>query len=104
MKSPIEESLLYKKVYGALTGGALGDAMGAPIEGGLVNACNPQAAYREATSVAAINTHSYGLEGAAVLAAGIAEAMRPDADRDSVFIAALAVAHGGTKQALTEVV
>ena len=205
LKLPIEESLLCKKVYGALTGGALGDAMGAPIEGwrheviqekygwvsgiitesgwngqftddtylknalcreyiqrkthltaadvvemwagldperlwlpekythlctrytrvdpffagkenmvicggamhiapvGLVNACNPQAAYREATSVAAINTHSYGLEGAAVLAAGIAEAMRPDADRDSVFIAALAVAHGGTKQALTEV-
>jgi ADP-ribosylglycohydrolase len=201
----IEESLLFKKVYGALTGGALGDAMGAPIEGwryetiqekygwvsgiitdsgrngqftddtyvknalcreyiqrkthltaadvvkmwagldpqrlwlpekythlcarytrvdpffagkgnivicggamhiapvGLVNAGNPQAAYREATSVAAINTHSFGLEGAAVLAAGIAEAMRPDADRDSVFLAALDVAHGGTRQALKEV-
>lgn len=79
-----------------------GSAMGiAPV--GLVNACNPTAAYREATSVAAINTHSYGLEGAAVLAAGVAEAMRPDADRDSVFAAAILVAHDGTKKALQQV-
>ena len=79
-----------------------GSAMGiAPV--GLVNACNPAAAYREATSVAAINTHSYGLEGAAVLAAGVAEAMKSDADRDSVFAAAIQVAHDGTRKALLQV-
>lgn len=79
-----------------------GSAMSiAPV--GLINACNPMAAYREATSVAAINTHSYGLEGTAVLAAGIAEAMKPYADRDSVFAAAILAAHDGTKKALQEV-
>ena len=79
-----------------------GSAMAIPPVG-LVNPGNPERAYAEAASVAAINTHSYGLEGAAVLAAGIAEAMSPNATRDSVFQAAIDVAHHGTKKCLMEV-
>lgn len=67
---------------------------------GLVNACNPEAAYREALDIARVNQWSFGLEAAGVLAAGVAAAMIPQATPESVVEIALDLAKGGTKGAL----
>lgn len=54
---------------------------------GLVNACNPEAAARDAYEVGMLYqpTFSTGLPTAAAFVAGLAEACRPDATRDSVY-------------------
>lgn len=70
----------------------------APV--GIVNACDPLAAYREAIEVFSAHQWSYGLEAAAVMAACVAEAFRPEATVASVVETALAVAKEGTKEAI----
>lgn len=73
----------------------------APV--GIVNACDPLAAYREAIEIFSAHQWSYGLEAAGVMAACVAEAFRPEATVDSVVEAALAVAKEGTKEAIAAV-
>jgi ADP-ribosylglycohydrolase len=73
----------------------------APV--GIVNACDPLAAYREAIEVFSAHQWSYGLEAAGVMAACVAEAFRPEASVDSIVEAALAVAKEGTKEAIAAV-
>lgn len=74
----------------------------APV--GIVNACDPAAAYREAIEIFSAHQHSFGLEAAGVMAACVAEAMRPDASVDSIIGAALASAKEGTHAAIAAVV
>lgn len=54
---------------------------------GLVNACNPEAAARDAYEVGMIYqpVHSTGLPTAAAFVAGIAEACKPNATRETVY-------------------
>ncbi|MGI9254257.1 MAG: ADP-ribosylglycohydrolase family protein, partial [Thermomicrobiales bacterium] len=73
----------------------------APV--GIVNAADPWAAYREAIDLYAAHQTSYGLEAAGVMAAAVAEALRPGANPDSVAAVALEVAKEGTKLALEAV-
>jgi ADP-ribosylglycohydrolase len=73
----------------------------APV--GIVNACDPLAAYREAIEIFSAHQWSYGLEAAGVMAACVAEAFRPEATVDSIVEAALAVAKEGTKEAIAAV-
>ena len=47
---------------------------------GIVNACDPVNAYREAIEIFSAHQWSYGLEAAAVMAACVAEAFRPARD------------------------
>jgi ADP-ribosylglycohydrolase len=54
----------------------------APV--GIVNACDPVNAYREAVEIFSAHQWSYGLEAAAVMAACVAEAFKPGATVDSV--------------------
>lgn len=70
----------------------------APV--GIVNACDPLAAYREAVEVFSAHQWSYGLEAAAVMAACVAEALRPGATINSVVDIALALAKEGTREAI----
>ena len=74
----------------------------APV--GIVNACDPVSAYREAIEIFSAHQHSYGLEAAGVLAACVAEAFRPDATADSIIDTALALAKEGTRSAIAAVV
>ena len=67
---------------------------------GVVNACNPKAAYDEAIDFACGQQLSYGLEAAGVLAACVAKAFEPGADEQSIVTAALSVAKDGTKAAI----
>ena len=55
----------------------------APV--GIVNACDPTAAYREAIEIFSAHQTSYGLEAAGVMAACVAEAFRPEASVDSII-------------------
>ena len=73
----------------------------APV--GVVNACDPMAAYREAIEVFAAHQTSYGLEAAGVMAACIAEAFKPDATVESIVATALECANEGTKTAIEAV-
>jgi ADP-ribosylglycohydrolase len=73
----------------------------APV--GIVNACDPLAAYREAIEVFSAHQWSYGLEAAGVMAACVAEAFRPEASVDTIVETALAVAKEGTKEAIAAV-
>jgi ADP-ribosylglycohydrolase len=73
----------------------------APV--GIVNACDPEAAYREAIEIFSAHQWSYGLEAAGVLAACVAEALRPGASVDSIVAVALAVAKEGTREAIAAV-
>lgn len=74
----------------------------APV--GIVNACDPLAAYREAIEIFSAHQQSYGLEAAGVMAACVAEAFRPDASVDSIVDTALALAKEGTRTAIESVV
>jgi ADP-ribosylglycohydrolase len=74
----------------------------APV--GMINAGDPLGAYREAIDIFSAHQHSYGLEAAGVLAACVAEAMRPGADVDSIVGIALSLAKDGTQRALAAVV
>ncbi|MBA8840880.1 ADP-ribosylglycohydrolase family protein [Ochrobactrum sp. RH2CCR150] len=74
----------------------------API--GMVNACDPRAAYDEAIAFASGHQQSYGLEAAGVLAAAIGAAFIPGSTINTVVIAALELAKDGTKRAITDIV
>ena len=74
----------------------------APV--GIVNACDPQAAYREAIEIFSAHQQSYGLEAAGVMAACVAEAFKPEASVDSIVDTALALAKEGTRSAIEAVV
>ena len=67
---------------------------------GMINAGNPQAAYAEAIDWGAAHTQSYGREAAGVMAAAVAEALRPGATWRSVVDVAYAVARDGTRVAI----
>lgn len=71
---------------------------------GIVNACDPWAAYREAIEVFSAHQWSYGLEAAAVMSACVAEALRPGASVESIVATALEVAKEGTREAIGAVV
>lgn len=73
----------------------------APV--GIVNAGDPEGAYREAIEVAGAHQWSYGREAAGVMAAAVAEALRPGATHDAVVDAALSLARDGTGEAIRAV-
>ncbi|MFI6599590.1 ADP-ribosylglycohydrolase family protein [Nonomuraea sp. NPDC050536] len=73
----------------------------APV--GIVNAADPDAAYAEAVDLAGAHQSSYGREAAGVMAAAVAEAMRPGATVDSVVATALRLAKDGTRAAIEAV-
>ncbi|MFI7439670.1 ADP-ribosylglycohydrolase family protein [Nonomuraea indica] len=73
----------------------------APV--GIVNAADPDAAYAEAIDLAGAHQSSYGREAAGVMAAAVAEAMRPEATVDSVVAACLRLAKDGTRAAIEAV-
>ena len=74
----------------------------APV--GIVNACSPRAAYREAIEIFSAHQSSYGLEAAGVMAACVAEAFRPEASVHSVVETALQLAQEGTRAAIESVI
>ncbi|MCU1421817.1 MAG: ADP-ribosylglycohydrolase family protein, partial [Microbacteriaceae bacterium] len=74
----------------------------APV--GVVNAGDPDGAYREAIELAGAHQSSYGREAAGVFAAAVAAALAPAATVDSVVDAVLRLAHDGTRAALGAVV
>ncbi|WP_345409258.1 ADP-ribosylglycohydrolase family protein [Nonomuraea salmonea] len=69
----------------------------------MVNAADPDAAYAEALDLAGAHQSSYGREAAGVMAAAVAEAMRPGATADSVVGACLRLAKDGTRAAIEAV-
>ena len=74
----------------------------APV--GIVNAGDPDGAYAEAVAVTGAHQASYGREAAGVLAAAVAEAMRPGATVDSVVETTLRLGKDGTRAAIEAVV
>ncbi len=70
----------------------------API--GVVNACDPRAAYDEAIAFASGHQQSYGLEAAGVLAAAVAAAFVPGTSIDAVVDTAYGLAKDGTRAAI----
>lgn len=73
----------------------------APV--GIVNACRPASAYREALDLAAPHQSSYGREAAAVFAAAVAAAMTPRATPRDVVDVCVELAHDGTQAAIKQV-
>ncbi|RCG20161.1 ADP-ribosylglycohydrolase family protein [Sphaerisporangium album] len=73
----------------------------APV--GVVNAADPDGAYAEAIDLAGAHQSSYGREAAGVMAAAVAEAMRPGATADSVVATCLRLARDGTRAAIEAV-
>lgn len=73
----------------------------APV--GMVNAGNPGGAYRETIELAGAHQSSYGREAAGVMAAAVAEALRPGATVESIVTVCLELAHDGTKAAIEAV-
>jgi len=73
----------------------------APV--GLANAGDPDGAYAEALDLTSAHQSSYGREAAAVLAAAVADAVRPDATPESVVATAIRVANDGTRSAIEAV-
>lgn len=71
---------------------------------GIVNACDPLAAYREAIEIFSAHQWSYGLEAAGVMAACVAEACRPRATVDTIVEVALDLAKEGTQEAIAAIV
>jgi ADP-ribosylglycohydrolase len=74
----------------------------APV--GIVNSGDPEAAYAEAVAVTGAHQSSYGREAAGVLAAAVAEAMRPGATPEKVVEVTLRLAKDGTRSAIEAVV
>jgi len=70
----------------------------API--GVVNACNPDAAYAEAVAFFCGHQQSYGLEAAAVLAAAVAAAFQPGVGVPEIIGQASRLAKDGTRAAI----
>ncbi|MFI6495800.1 ADP-ribosylglycohydrolase family protein [Nonomuraea typhae] len=73
----------------------------APV--GVVNAGDPDAAYAEAVDLTGAHQSSYGREAAGVMAAAVAEAMRPGATVDSVIATCLRLAKDGSRAAIEAV-
>ena len=73
----------------------------APV--GIANAGAPDGAYAEALDLTAGHQSSYGREAAGVLAAAVAEALRPDATVDSVLAESLRLAKDATRSAIEAV-
>lgn len=73
----------------------------APV--GIVNAGDPPGAYKEALELAGAHQSSYGREAAGVMAAAVAEALRPGASVDSVVTTCLELARDGTRTAILAV-
>lgn len=73
----------------------------APV--GIANAGAPDGAYAEALDLTAGHQSSYGREAAGVLAAAVAEGLRPDATVDSVIAASLRLAKDATREAIEAV-
>src|SRR5207302_7865603 len=73
----------------------------APV--GIANAGAPDGAYAEALDLTAGHQSSYGREAAGVLAAAVAEALRPDATVDSVIAESLRLAKDATRTAIEAV-
>tara|TARA_B110000438_G_scaffold295727_1_gene339218 strand:- start:530 stop:1666 length:1137 start_codon:yes stop_codon:yes gene_type:complete len=71
---------------------------------GIINSGDPSKAYQEAIDIFSAHQHSYGLEGAAVMAACTAEAFRYNASVDSIIDVAISLAKDGTRSAITAVV
>lgn len=69
---------------------------------GVVNACNPKAAYDEAILFAAGHQVSYGLEAAGVMACCVAKAFEPGVTVDQIVDTALLYAKDGTKRAIAD--
>ncbi len=74
----------------------------APV--GLMNAGDPDLAYLRAVNVFSAHQYSYGLEAAALMAASVAEAARPNATVESIIATALRLAKDGTRAALEAVI
>ena len=74
----------------------------APV--GIVNACDPVNAYREAVDIFSAHQQSYGLEAAAVMSACVAEAFNPAATVELIINVALSLSKEGTHQAIAAVV
>lgn len=74
----------------------------APV--GIANAGDPEGAYAEALDLTAAHQSSYGREAAGVLAAAVAEALRPGATIAGVVEATLRLAKDGTRAAIEAVV
>lgn len=70
---------------------------------GIVNACDPEAAYAEAIALTGAHQSSFGREAAGVMAAGVAAAMSPNACVDDVIDACVDVAKDGTRLAIEAV-
>ena len=70
---------------------------------GMVNAGNPREAYREAIELAGAHQSSFGREAAGVMAAAVAEALRPGATVESVVDTCISLAHDGTRNAIDAV-
>jgi len=70
---------------------------------GIINAGNPEAAYKEGIEIAGAHQSSYGREAAGVFAAAVATAMTPGAQIDDVINNAIYFAHDGTKAAIIAV-
>ncbi len=70
---------------------------------GIVNAGHPRGAYGEAVEIAGAHQSSFGREAAGVMAAAVAEALRPGATVDSVIEVCLELAHDGTRAAILAV-
>jgi ADP-ribosylglycohydrolase len=73
----------------------------APV--GIANAGDPDGAYAEALDFAGAHQQSYGREAAGVMAAAVAEAVRPDSTVDSVVDACVRLAKDGTRTAIEAV-
>ncbi len=67
---------------------------------GAVNAGAPYSAYQEAAALASAHNESYGVEGAAVMAAAYARAFAKQATIEDVFEVAVYFAKDGTRRAL----
>jgi len=74
----------------------------APV--GVVNACDPRAAYDEAIAFASGHQQSYGLEAAGVFAAAVAAAFFPGTTIETVVETALSLAKDGTRSAIADIV
>ena len=74
----------------------------APV--GIANAGDPRGAHAEALDLTGAHQSSYGRDAAAVLAAAVAEAMRPDAVVADVVETALRLAKDATRSAIEAVV
>ena len=73
----------------------------APV--GIANTGDPKGAYAEALDLTGGHQSSYGREAAGVLAAAVAEAMRPESTPESVVAVAISLAKDGTRSAIEAV-